>query len=85
MSASADQTAHASQVIAETSGEIAAGFDVQAESITRTTQSVRTMSYEIAEARHSGNEMTRLMEQAASSTERGVYAVEQILAPDAGD
>ncbi|MFD1909584.1 methyl-accepting chemotaxis protein [Paenibacillus rhizoplanae] len=79
MSASADQTAHASQMIAETSGEIAAGFDVQAESITLTTQSVRTMSYEIAEARHSGKEMTRLMEQAASSTERGVDAVEQIL------
>lgn len=80
MSASADQTAHASQMIAETSGEIAAGFDVQAESITLTTQSVRTMSYEIAEARYSGQEMTRLMEQAASSTERGVDAVEQILA-----
>ncbi|WP_339312899.1 methyl-accepting chemotaxis protein [Paenibacillus sp. FSL M7-0896] len=80
MSASADQTAHASQMIAETSGEIAAGFDVQAESITLTTQSVRTMSYEIAEARYSGQEMSRLMEQAASSTERGVDAVEQILA-----
>jgi methyl-accepting chemotaxis protein len=80
MSASADQTAHASQLIAETSSEIAAGFDVQAESIARTAQSVRTMSYDIAEARHSGNEMTGLMALAAASTDRGAEAVEQILA-----
>ncbi|WP_238652671.1 methyl-accepting chemotaxis protein [Paenibacillus piscarius] len=80
MSASADQTAHASQMIAETSGEIAAGFEVQAESIALTAQSVRTMSYDIAEARHSSNEMSSLMEQAALSADRGVEAVEQILA-----
>ncbi|WNS41326.1 methyl-accepting chemotaxis protein [Paenibacillus sp. MMS20-IR301] len=79
MSASADQTAHASQLIAETSSEIAAGFDVQAESIALTAQSVRTMTYDIAEAKHSGNEMTGLMEQAAASTDRGASAVEQIL------
>lgn len=80
MSASADQTAHASQLIAETSGEIAAGFEVQAESIALTAQSVRTMSYDIAEARHSSNEMSSLMEQAALSTDRGARAVEEILA-----
>lgn len=79
MSASADQTAHASQMIAETSGEIAAGFEVQAESIALTAQSVRTMSYDIAEARHSSNEMSSLMEQAALSADRGFEAVEQIL------
>lgn len=79
MSASADQTAHASQMIAETSGEIAAGFEAQAESIALTAQSVRTMSYDVAEARHSSNEMSSLMEQAALSTDRGVEAVEQIL------
>ncbi|WP_343221919.1 methyl-accepting chemotaxis protein [Paenibacillus tritici] len=79
MSASADQTAHASLLIAETSSGIAAGFDVQADSIAITTQSVRTMTYDIAEALHSGNEMTNLMGQAAASTDRGVEAVEQIL------
>ena len=80
MSASAEQTAHASQMIAETSSQIAAGFDVQAESIAHTSRSVRTMTYDIAEAQHSGNEMNGMMEQAASSTERGVGAVERILA-----
>lgn len=80
MSASAEQTAHASQMIAETSSEIAAGFDVQAESIARTARSVRTMTYDITEARHSGSEMNGLMAQAASSTDRGVEAVERILA-----
>lgn len=80
MSASAEQTAHASQMIAETSSEIAAGFDIQAESIARTARSVRTMTYDITEARHSGSEMNGLMAQAASSTDRGVEAVERILA-----
>lgn len=79
MSASADQTAHASQLIAETSSEIAAGFEVQAESIARTAQSVQTMTYDIAEAKHSSTEMTELMGLAASSTDRGADAVEQIL------
>lgn len=80
MSASAEQTAHASQMIAETSSEIAAGFDIQAESIARTARSVQTMTYDITEARHSGNEMNGLMAQAALSTDRGVEAVERILA-----
>ncbi|KAI7253297.1 hypothetical protein KC345_g11391 [Hortaea werneckii] len=80
MSASAEQTAHASQMIAETSSQIAAGFDVQAENIARTARSVRTMTYDITEARHSGNEMNGMMEQAASSTGKGVDAVERILA-----
>ncbi|KUP21573.1 methyl-accepting chemotaxis protein [Paenibacillus sp. DMB5] len=80
MSASAEQTARASQLIAEASGDIAAGFEAQADSIIRTTASVQTMAEDIAAVEHSSNDMAELMTGAAASTGYGAEAVNGIIA-----
>ncbi|MDF9842456.1 MULTISPECIES: methyl-accepting chemotaxis protein [unclassified Paenibacillus] len=79
MSASIEQTARASQLIAEASGDIAAGFEVQADSITRTTASVQTMAEDIAAVERSSNDMAGLMTGAAASTGYGAEAVNGII------
>ena len=79
MSASAEQTARASQLIAETASDIAAGFEVQVDSIDRTTLSVQTMTQDIAAVERSSNEMADLMAGAAVSTDHGAAAVEHII------
>lgn len=79
MSASAEQTARASQLIAEASGDIAAGFEAQADSIIRTTASVQTMAEDIAAVEHSSNDMAELMTGAAASTGYGAEAVSGII------
>ncbi|MBY0012552.1 methyl-accepting chemotaxis protein [Paenibacillus typhae] len=79
MSASAEQTARASQLIAEASGDIAAGFEAQADSIIRTTASVQTMAEDIAAVEHSSNDMAELMTGAAASTGYGAEAVNGII------
>ncbi|MFC3750219.1 methyl-accepting chemotaxis protein [Paenibacillus sp. GCM10012306] len=79
MSASAAQTAHASRMIAETSGEIAIGFDEQVSSINRTAQSVQSMSADISAVERSSDEMASLMNVAAGSTDRGAEAVAEII------
>lgn len=79
MSASAVQTSLASKVIAETSGDIAEGFDEQLGSINRTTQSVQAMAEDISAVERSSNEMSDLMGIAAVSTDRGADAVHQII------
>lgn len=80
MSASAEQTARASQLIAEASADIAAGFEAQADSITRTTASVQTMAEDIAAVERSSNDMAGLMTGAAASTGYGAEAVNSIIA-----
>ncbi|KWX79830.1 HAMP domain-containing methyl-accepting chemotaxis protein [Paenibacillus jilunlii] len=80
MSASAEQTARASQFIAETSGGIAAGFDVQVETVDRAAHSVQAIAEEIAAAQQSSHEMSGLMAEVATSAGRGAAAVEVILA-----
>ncbi|ULO06728.1 methyl-accepting chemotaxis protein [Paenibacillus sp. 19GGS1-52] len=79
MSASAVQTSLASKVIAETSGEIADGFDEQLGSINRTSQSVQAMAEDISAVERSSNEMSDLMSIAAVATDRGAEAVHQII------
>lgn len=79
MSASAEQTSRASQMIAETSGGIAAGFEAQVDSISRTSKSAQTMAEDIAAVERSGNEMADLMDGAARSTDRGAEAVDRIM------
>jgi methyl-accepting chemotaxis protein len=79
MSASAEQTARASQLIAETASDIASGFEVQVESIDRTTSSVQTMTEDIAAVARSSNEMADLMAGAAVSTDHGAAAVDTII------
>lgn len=79
MSASAVQTSLASKVIAETSGDIADGFDEQLGSINRTSQSVQAMAEDISAVERSSNEMSDLMGIAAASTDRGADAVHQII------
>ncbi|WP_310831550.1 methyl-accepting chemotaxis protein [Paenibacillus pedocola] len=79
MSASAEQTGRASRLIAETSSEIAAGFETQVNSIDRTALSVLTMSEDIAAVERSSNEMADLMAGAAVSTDHGAAAVDRII------
>lgn len=79
MSASAEQTARASHLIAEASGDIAAGFEAQANSINRTTASVQTMAEDIAAVERSSMDMAELMDAAAASTEHGAEAVDSII------
>ncbi|OKP98837.1 methyl-accepting chemotaxis protein [Paenibacillus sp. P46E] len=79
MSDSAEQTARASRLIAENSSEIATGFNVQAETIGRTSQSVHKMVKDIAAVERGSNEMSVLMAAAAASIDHGADAVEVIL------
>lgn len=79
MSASAEQTGRASRLIAETSSEIAAGFENQVNSIDRTALSVQTMTEDIAAVERSSNEMADLMAGAAVSTDHGAAAVDRII------
>ncbi len=79
MSASAEQTGRASRLIAETSSEIAAGFENQVNSIDRTALSVLTMTEDIAAVERSSNEMADLMAGAAVSTDHGAAAVDRII------
>ncbi|WP_379154318.1 methyl-accepting chemotaxis protein [Paenibacillus sp. sgz5001063] len=80
MSASAEQTARASQFIAETSSGIAAGFEVQTETIERTAQSVQVMVEDVAAVERSSNEISGLLLDASASADHGAGAVEAILA-----
>ncbi|QSF45769.1 methyl-accepting chemotaxis protein [Paenibacillus tianjinensis] len=79
MSASAEQTGRASRLIAETSSEIAAGFENQVNSIDRTALSVLTMTEDIAAVERSSSEMADLMAGAAVSTDQGAAAVDRII------
>lgn len=79
MSASAEQTGRASRLIAETSSEIAAGFETQVNSIDRTVLSVQIMTEDIAAVERSSNEMADLMAGAAVSTDHGAAAVDRII------
>ncbi|WP_054938937.1 methyl-accepting chemotaxis protein [Paenibacillus ihuae] len=79
MSASAEQTGRASRLIAETSSEIAAGFETQVNSIDRTVLSVQMMTEDIAAVERSSNEMADLMAGAAVSTDHGAAAVDRII------
>ncbi|CAH1215554.1 hypothetical protein PAECIP111892_04123 [Paenibacillus auburnensis] len=79
MSASAEQTGRASRLIAETSSEIATGFETQVNSIERTALSVLTMTEDIAAVEHRSNEMADLMAGAAVSTDHGAAAVDRII------
>jgi len=79
MSASAEQTTLASRMIAETSNEIASGFEEQNLNITRTTQAVMAMTNDISQVEQSSYEMANLMGQASEFTDRGAVAVEDII------
>ncbi|MCL6601736.1 MAG: methyl-accepting chemotaxis protein [Paenibacillus sp.] len=79
MSASSEQTTLASQLIAETSGEIASGFEEQTANISRTSQAVQAMSEDISSVNQTTSEMSSLMGIVAESTDRGAVAVDEII------
>ncbi|MDQ0195478.1 methyl-accepting chemotaxis protein [Paenibacillus wynnii] len=79
MSASAEQTTVASRMIAETSGEIASGFEEQSDNISRTSQAVQAMTDDIYSVDRSTSEMLSLMSVVADSTDRGAVAVNEIM------
>jgi len=79
MSASSEQTTLASQMIAETSGEIASGFEEQTANISRTSKAVQAMSEDISSVDQTTSEMSSLMGIVAESTDRGAVAVDEII------
>lgn len=79
MSASSEQTTLASQMIAETSGEIASGFEEQTANISRTSKAVQAMSEDISSVDQTTSEMSSLMGIVAESTDRGAIAVDEII------
>ena len=79
MSASAEQTTLASRMIAETSSQIAAGFDEQAMNLSRTSEAVQAMTDDIGSVDRSTSEMSSLMSAVAEFTDRGAVAVDEII------
>ncbi|WP_341413600.1 methyl-accepting chemotaxis protein [Paenibacillus filicis] len=78
LTASAEQTARASELISGSTSELSAGFEEQAREIDGVSGAVRDMAARIAFMERSGQEVMELSESAAAETVKGAGAVQSV-------
>lgn len=79
LSSSSEECAHASERISEMTQTVAVGSDQQMSSVKEANEAIQLMSLHIDEVASNSDEMQKMFEQTAHSTEKGVQIVKRVV------